>query len=175
VVPESSLDFILNNKLTFVSYGSCKMIDNVDKKIILELQEDGRASYNAIAKKLGISVPTVFRHVQRLLKEEIITITAIPNPYKVGRLTVATIGINADLKKIDAVAEKLATFPEIHLLAFTYGRSNLACWVQTTSAESLNTLVRKIGKLDGVKDMETVIQSQVTKRTYGWLTKSEVG
>ncbi len=150
------------------------MIDKIDKRIILELQEDGRASYNAIARKLGISVPTVFRHVQQLLKDEVIKITAIPNPYKIGHLTVASIGISADLKKIDALAKKLDKFPEIHLMAFTYGRFDIVCWVQTNTAENLNILVRAIGRLEGVKDTETIIQSQIIKRTYGWLSESEV-
>lgn len=150
------------------------MLGNIDKKIILELQEDGRSSYNAIAKKLGLSVPTVFRRVQRLLKEDVIKITAIPNPYKVGHLMVAAIGISADLKKIDALSKKLSKFPEIHLMAFTYGRFDILCWVQTTTAENLNVLVRKIGNLDAVKAMETHIFSQQIKRTYGWLSKSEI-
>ncbi|MDD5398136.1 MAG: AsnC family transcriptional regulator [Dehalococcoidia bacterium] len=150
------------------------MIDNIDKRIILELQEDGRSSYKAIAKKLGLSTPTVFRRVQRLIKERVVKITAIPDPYKIGHLTVASIGITADLKKIDGLVKKLSIFPDIHLMAFTYGRYDIVCWVQTTSAENLNILVRKIGKLEAVKTMETIIWSQLTKRTYGWLSQSEV-
>ncbi len=150
------------------------MIDNIDKRIILELQEDGRSSYKSIAKKLGLSTPTVFRHVQRLLKEGVVKITAIPDPYKIGHLTVASIGITADLKKIDDLVKKLSTFPEIHLMAFTYGRYDIVCWVQASNAETLNILVRKIGKLDAVKTMETIMWSQLMKRTYGWLSETEV-
>ncbi|MFA5078956.1 MAG: Lrp/AsnC family transcriptional regulator [Dehalococcoidia bacterium] len=150
------------------------MIDKIDKRIILELQEDGRASYTAIAKKLGISVPTVFRHVQQLLKDGVIKITAIPDPYKIGHSTVASIGISVDLKRFDALVKKLTKFPEIHMVAFTYGRFDIVCWMQTTTAENLNILIRTINRLDGVKDTEIFIESQIVKRTYGWLSESEV-
>jgi len=150
------------------------MLDDTDKRIILELQKDGRTSYNVIAKKLKLSVPTVFRRVQRLLSEDVISITAIPNPYKVGNTSVAAILFNVDLRKIDSIADKLSAFPEVHMLVLSYGRFDMLCWVQTTSAENLYDLIRKLGKIDGIKDMETLIFAQVTKRTYGWLTKSDL-
>jgi Lrp/AsnC family transcriptional regulator, regulator for asnA, asnC and gidA len=150
------------------------MIDRVDKKIIWELQKDGRASYNEIAEKLGLSTSTVFRHVRRLIKEDVICITAIPDPYKIGRSTVASFGICVDLKKMDTVAKHLATFPEIHLLAFTYGHFDISGWIQTYSAESLHELTRNIAKIDGVVDMETSIWAQMPKRSYGWLSYKEI-
>ena len=56
------------------------MITKTDKKIILELQKNGRASYAQLASKLGISVSTVASRIERLIRSRVIEIRAIPNP-----------------------------------------------------------------------------------------------
>lgn len=149
------------------------MLDEIDKRIIMELQVDGRSSYQSIARKLELSVPTVFRRVQRLLNDGVISITAIPNPFKVGHPNVAGICIDADLTKVDTICDNLAIFPEVHMVATLYGRFDILCWVHTSSSEELNAFIRKISKIDGIKDIETMIFSQITKRTYGWLSNCE--
>jgi len=42
------------------------MIDEIDRKLILELQKNGRLSYATLAQKFQISVPTVSRRIKRL-------------------------------------------------------------------------------------------------------------
>lgn len=40
--------------------------DETDRRIIKVLEKDARASYNAIARELGLSVPTIAHRVKRL-------------------------------------------------------------------------------------------------------------
>ena len=72
------------------------MISKTDKKIILELQEKGRASYAELASKLGISVSTVATRTEKLISSRVIEIRAIPNPYKMGLQANALIAIKAE-------------------------------------------------------------------------------
>ena len=60
------------------------MVDDVDKKLIEELEKDGRAIYSDLANKLGVGISTIARQIERLRENDIIKIVALPNVYKLG-------------------------------------------------------------------------------------------
>ena len=66
------------------------------KRIIELLQEDGRQSYAAIAKAVGLSEAAVRQRVQRLLDAEVMQIVAVTDPIQVGFSRQAMIGIRAE-------------------------------------------------------------------------------
>ena len=59
-------------------------LDDVAKRIIELLQEDGRQSYAAIAKAVGLSEAAVRQRVQRLLDAEVMQIVAVTDPIQGG-------------------------------------------------------------------------------------------
>ena len=83
-------------------------MDDLDRKIIELLQTNGRASNAQIAREVGVSEGTVRRRLRHLIQSEIIRVSAIPDPEKIGYNTVALVGIQADPDKIDEVASNLA-------------------------------------------------------------------
>jgi DNA-binding Lrp family transcriptional regulator len=83
-------------------------MNKTDKKIILELQKNGRVSYSELAIKLRLNKLTVARRINYLLKSNIISIRALPNPYALDLVAHALIAIKADPLKIDKIYEKLS-------------------------------------------------------------------
>ena len=59
-------------------------MDELDQRIIGLLQIDGRIPNAQIARKLGVSEGTIRRRVGRLLQEDVIRITVVPNIEKMG-------------------------------------------------------------------------------------------
>ena len=59
-------------------------LDQVSKRIIEQLQQDGRRSYAAIARAVGLSEAATRQRVQRLLDERIIQIAAVTDAAAVG-------------------------------------------------------------------------------------------
>jgi len=55
-------------------------LDDVSKAIIEELQQDGRRSYAAIGKAVGLSDAAVRQRFQRLLDSDVMQIVAVTNP-----------------------------------------------------------------------------------------------
>jgi len=47
-------------------------IDDLDLKIVLQLQEDGRATITELAEKVGSSRPTVTNRLKRLIDEDLV-------------------------------------------------------------------------------------------------------
>lgn len=60
-------------------------LSKIDKKILQELQRDGRISYAELARRVGLSNTPCFERVKRLEREGIIEgYTALIDPEKVG-------------------------------------------------------------------------------------------
>ena len=88
-----------------------QQLDDVSKKIIEQLQEDGRRPYAAIAASVGLSEAAVRQRVQRLIRSGVVQIVAVTNPLHVGFTRQAMIGMRAD-GPLDPVVD-------VHLRAWT--------------------------------------------------------
>lgn len=86
--------------------------DDISKQIIEQLQEDGRRSYAAIGKAIGLSEAAVRQRVQRLQDSGVMQIVAVTDPLTLGfhRQAMVAIKTDGDLEK---VADQLAEMDEI--------------------------------------------------------------
>jgi len=128
-------------------------VDDIDLNILKLLQEDGRASFTAIAEKLRLSESTIRKRVQALQKRGIIKrFTAEVDPYKIGIRTVAIVGVDVDPTKLLEAAQKLCEIEEIRSVATSTGDHMIMTEIWTRDGRELTRLIsEKIGKIDGVK------------------------
>jgi DNA-binding Lrp family transcriptional regulator len=142
-------------------------IDEIDQTIIEELEKNGRLNYAELARKLGISLATVSRRVARLKKEDIIKITAIHNPSKLGYLANAYIVLRADLNKVNAICSELEAYPEVHLIMTLMSGFEILAGIHLQNPEMLyKFIVEIIAKIDGVSNIETFICAEIRKRSH---------
>ena len=60
-------------------------INNIDKKILQELQKNGRITYAELARRVGLSTSPCLERVKRMEREGIINgYTALLNPTRLG-------------------------------------------------------------------------------------------
>jgi Lrp/AsnC family transcriptional regulator for asnA, asnC and gidA len=145
-------------------------MDNLDRRLIVELEKDPRTSNTELAKVLATSESTVRRRINRLVSSGTIILTAVPDPFKVGYKTIAFIALQVQLSKIEKVAEQLADYPEVHYLCLCAGSTDIVIWVLVRSAEELSDfIVKKLGIIDGIVRSETMIHLSYPKRTLGWV------
>jgi Lrp/AsnC family transcriptional regulator for asnA, asnC and gidA len=128
-------------------------VDDLDLKILKLLQEDGRASFTAIAEKLRLSESTIRKRVQVLQKRDIIKQFTIEiDPYKIGIRTVAIVGVDVDPTKLLEAAQTLCEIEEIRSVATSTGDHMIMTEIWTKDGRELTKLIsEKIGKIDGVK------------------------
>jgi DNA-binding Lrp family transcriptional regulator len=142
-------------------------IDETDRAIIEELERNGRSSYAQLAGKLGISVATVSRRVARLKEEEIIKISAIRNPSRLGYLANAYVVLRADLNKVNDICAGLAVHPEVHLIMTLMSGFEILAGIHLPDPERLHKfIIEKIAGIDGVSNIETLICAEIRKRSY---------
>ncbi|MBT7506890.1 MAG: AsnC family transcriptional regulator, partial [Rhodospirillales bacterium] len=83
-----------NLKAEAVDYSPMPNIEGLNRQIVEMLQEDGRAAYSSIAKKLNVSEATVRARVGRMRKSNLIHFITVANPMALGYTAWAMLGIN---------------------------------------------------------------------------------
>ena len=73
--------------------GKPVQLDDVSKKIIEQLQGDGRRSYAEIGKAVGLSEAAVRQRVQKLTDSGVMQVVAVTDPMQLGFYRQAMIGI----------------------------------------------------------------------------------
>ncbi len=143
-------------------------MDELDQRIVELLQLDGRVSNARIARQLGVSEVTVRRRKGRLIQDDVVRISAVPNLARMGYTTTALIGVQASPGKSDEVAEALATLEEVYYVAVTTGAYDIFIWVGLESAEMLGNLLHtRIGVIEGVQNTQTFVNLSIKKHTHG--------
>jgi Lrp/AsnC family transcriptional regulator for asnA, asnC and gidA len=143
-------------------------LDDVSKAIIEQLQQDGRRSYAAIGKVVGLSEAAVRQRVQRLVDAGVMQVVAVTDPLQLGFARQAMVGVRVT-GPLDAVADKLAALDEIDYVVVTAGTYDLLVEVVCESDEHLLELIsNQIRRIEGVVATETFMYLQLRKQTYSW-------
>jgi Lrp/AsnC family transcriptional regulator, regulator for asnA, asnC and gidA len=146
-------------------------LDDIAKRIIELLQEDGRQSYAAIAKTVGLSEAAVRQRVQRLLDAGVMQIVAVTDPLQVGFSRQAMIGIRAEAD-IVSLGQALSNMTEVSYVVTTAGSFDLLVEVVCEDDDHLLDLVaRRIRALPGVTTTETFVYLKLNKQHYNWGTR----
>ncbi|MCW2933185.1 MAG: AsnC family transcriptional regulator, partial [Actinomycetia bacterium] len=75
---------------------SVVVLDEISKQIIEQLQHDGRQSYAAIGKAVGLSEAAIRQRVQRLQEAGVLQIVAVTDPLTLGFSRQAMIGVKCE-------------------------------------------------------------------------------
>ena len=144
-------------------------MDEIDRKTIALLQQDGRKPNTAISRHLGVSEATVRKRINRLVKSKVLQVTAVTDPYVLGFTLWVQLGIRADLDKVDVIARQLSAFPEVFFVCVTTGEYDLVLAAVFRSNEELyEFLTRRLGKIKGVQRTFTSHILRIVKRTFAY-------
>jgi Lrp/AsnC family transcriptional regulator, regulator for asnA, asnC and gidA len=146
-------------------------LDEISKRIIEQLQADGRQSYAAIGKAIGLSEAAVRQRVQRLHEAGVMQIVAVTDPMQLGFARQAMIGIRCT-GDTTRVAEKLAAIDAVEYVVLTAGSFDAIIEVVCEDDDSLLDLLNtQIRALPGVISTETLVYLKLVKQQYNWGTR----
>jgi Lrp/AsnC family transcriptional regulator for asnA, asnC and gidA len=143
-------------------------LDELDRAILHILQEDGRASYSEMARRLKVPESTVRLRVKRLVDRGVIRkFVALINPFKAGYSIVAFIAVDVEPGRIKEAVEKLKELPEVDVLGIATGAHDILMQVTVRDLQELeNFLIEKLGRIEGIRSTETSILTSVRKWGY---------
>ena len=143
-------------------------LDEVSKAIIAQLQQDGRRSYAAIGKVVGLSEAAVRQRVQRLIEGGVMQVVAVTDPLQLGFARQAMVGVRVS-GPLEPVADAIADLEEVDYVVITAGSYDLLVEVVCESDEHLLELISgRIRTIDTVTSTETFMYLRLRKQTYSW-------
>ena len=146
-------------------------LDETSKRIIEQLQDNGRRSYAEIGKAVGLSEAAVRQRVQRLTDAGIMQVVAVTDPLQLGFHRQAMVGIRVS-GDVRAVAEQLERIEAVDYLVLTAGSFDILAEVVCASdADLLDLLNTRIRTLPGVVSSETFVYLELRKQSYDWGTR----
>ncbi len=143
-----------------------RKIDDLDKKIILELQEDARRQFKVIATKLKVSESTVKNRVTRLINRGVLKLEARVDPFALPRRVAAVVGLNLKERNYKEKMEEIEKVPGVTNVWKATGRFDLFFEIMVDSLDSLNDILfgKYLETIDGIAHIETfVLLSSNTK------------
>jgi DNA-binding Lrp family transcriptional regulator len=120
--------------------------DDLDRKIVALLVENGRASYAQVGAEVGLSTPAVKRRVDRLVAEGVITgFTALVDPEALGGSTEAFVELHCKSRTDpEEIRSMVGAFPEVVGAYTITGDADALLHVQTPSTRALESVIERI-------------------------------
>lgn len=154
-------------------------IDAMDRKMISVLSEDGRLSAGNVAKRTGVTAPTVQSRLKNLISKGVFKIAGLVDPYRIKGMTIALVCITLKSHhQIDEKLDQISRLDKVSWAAVVTGRYDIM--VEVVLSEEIADLYRFIdadlSKVGGINSSETfvlmnarnkrVVLPESVRRTY---------
>jgi Lrp/AsnC family transcriptional regulator, leucine-responsive regulatory protein len=145
------------------------MIDGIDRRISLIVQENARTTNSEIARQVGMAPSATLERLRKLESQGVITgYRAHLNPKALGLDLLAFVFIRANesVAHSGQVGQELARIPEVQEVHHVAGEDCYLVKVRTANTESLGLLLReRIGAIEAVTSTRTTIVLSTVKET----------
>jgi Lrp/AsnC family transcriptional regulator for asnA, asnC and gidA len=139
-------------------------LDDHDRELVALLQEDARASYQALANATRLSPATVRRRVERLISTGAVRLVAVPYWPKLGFNLVAFVGISVELSRLKHVASEISKMNEFYWVAMTTGDYDLLAEIVLPANRDLAEFVtERIAPIEGIRSFRLLITPRFFK------------
>ena len=132
-------------------------LDDTDRRILGELEADGRLTHVALASRVGLSRSAVQERVARLEREGVILgyTVRLGRPGAVHRLR-AYLLVRGTANH-DRVVKALDALPGVKVADSVSGEIDLVLQIEVERIEELNELRDEVAKLPGVVSTQTLL------------------
>lgn len=135
------------------------MIDEIDRKILSILQNNGRTSNAEVARRVGMAPSAVLERIRKLERKGVIQgYEALVDPKTVGKRLTAFTAVHASeaVGSTDTGA-RLAEIEGVLEVHYTAGQDAYLVKVRADDPEALQHILQRFGAIPGVRDTRTTI------------------
>src|SRR5687767_2951664 len=134
-------------------------IDQTDRELLAQLQQDATQPYAALGQAVGLSAGAAHERVRKLKAAGVIRRTTIEvDPAALGSGVLAYVLLDTDAWMGDAATRQaladIAAVEEAHIIA---GPASVLVKVRTETTEALQQTLRALHQVDGVTSTQTVV------------------
>jgi Lrp/AsnC family leucine-responsive transcriptional regulator len=138
-----------------------RVVDQRDLEIVAALQEDARATYADIGRRVGLAASSVHDRVRKLERAGVIRgYRAVVDPEALGLLVTALVAVSPfDPTQPDDLPERIVDFPEVVDCLSVAGEANYVLKVKTRTTGDLESLIQRLREKAQVHTRTTVVLS----------------
>ena len=146
-----------------------RAIDDLDRRIIEALQENGRESFRRIADVLGVSEATIRNRYARLCADQVLQVTGVTNPLGLGFDAMAMLGVRTSTAP-GPIADEIATWQEADYVVITAGQFDVIVELVCVDRRHLLEVINRVRSIEGVASTESFVYLELCKQLYNWGT-----
>jgi DNA-binding Lrp family transcriptional regulator len=151
-------------------------LDELDRRIVIALQGNGRASWTEIAEQCGSSVATVARRGQQLLRDGVVRVAVMPDIQHGGESDLFILRITCAPGTQTRVLGALSRRTDMRFLSLVTGAYDILAELNVRKEDSLHTrIVNEIQAIDGVERCNTDLTLNTYKVAHDWSQQFGVG
>ena len=132
--------------------------DDIDIRVLRNLQKDARTNFADIAKECSVSVDTIIKRLQHLEKNGVVKGTTILlEPRRMGMDYLASLEVNVDVVDVYEVVATIKKQPGVVFCTPIMGMQNIFAIAVLQSMKELNVLRESIKGITQVNELKTSI------------------
>ncbi len=141
-----------------------KKLDDLDLKLIEELQKDTRQKPDQLGQKLGVNRTTIVRRIQRLSAEHVIRTRTVVHPLAMGYEGIAIMGLECNPDKVREIADAVASYKNVQYVGICAGQYDIMTWVVFRKLSDLQHFITvELGSIPGLRDIDTMVVYKLVK------------
>lgn len=142
------------------------VIDELDRKILNLLMEDGRMRYHQMAKKLNVTIGTVHNRIKALKQRGVLKkFVPIIDNNKVGFGVTVIIDIIVAHGRIDEVIKRYKNHQNITSIYFGTGEFDISFVAKFHDTQELNDFARHLATFEAVNKTNTRVMLDIEKES----------
>jgi len=142
-------------------------LNDLDLKLIKELQTNPRQKTQYLARKFGVYKTTITRRIQRLLDEDVIRFRTSIHPFALGYEGTALVGLRCNPIKVREVADAVAVYKQVQYAGICAGRYDITAWVAFRKLSDLQHFINvELGSIPGLRETDTMIIYKLVKAEH---------
>jgi len=145
-------------------------LEEVELRLIKELERNPRETITGLSKRLGMSRISVSRKLQALRADNIISVGCLARAAAFGYNVPTSILIRARNGDIEAVADALAADGRTYHVIILAGRFDICAWITFKDSQEMASYLRNdIGTIPGIVHHETMFEVGLGKLSLSLL------
>jgi DNA-binding Lrp family transcriptional regulator len=139
-------------------------LDEIDLKILRDLQRDARVSFKTIAQKVGVSEATIFVRVKKMQENGTIKgFTTLVSPGAVGKQLTAIVLVRENPKAHSGTLDALRRIEDIYEVYDVTGQYYSILKIRASGTDELGKIMDEVARIDGIAGTETIIVLRTVK------------
>jgi DNA-binding Lrp family transcriptional regulator len=145
--------------------GSPRPLDPTDRRIIREVQAEGRISFTDLAAAIGISPTSAADRFRRLVTDGIVRILGMPDPYRVGLMLTGYMHFMVD-RPTSEVLRALERIPELSFLVMMSGEWAMACEIMVRDDAHFDEVRQRVMAIPGVRQTRVALHRRMHRMSF---------